>query len=1166
MATNPYEEASRPRERRRGKAWLVLVAAAALVTTVAWAAPQGGPRPKAELAFDSSGHLALANGQVTLTETVTFEEPQPDEEYLLTATLHSLGDDGSDQGTVTAGGRPVEASARLMPQDGGKALRLPVTFDASGLGGRSVVCFATLTKGEATVARWQDIRDEAQTVRFPELSASFGGDKGGELLAEKGACVEASVCYANVEPEKTYRIAATLVDAGTRQPLLDDAGGEISVVRKITPSESHGEDSVAMSFDATPFAGRQIGMRASLSLDAQTLATSETATGDALTIPRLTSESRLASADAGSTHDDDVTAISETVHYEGLVPGTTYVLKSSVRDGGSGAVLLGADGNPIEGAEETREVTPTDPSGTVEVVHALDRSSLGGRTVVLCDVLTRKQDGRIVAAWDGLASGERVRFASASSATVGTHTGMACEPTLELAGIRSVVSYRNLEPGREYVAEGTLCKRSEDGSVGTIADSEGNSVSARATFTPDEPDGTVELAYTFDATGLAGTRLVTREAILLDGVEVVRVGGGQEVSIPSVEVSLADAESGLVETIASQETDLVARVGYGNLPPADEATIMCDLVDARTGRVLLDANGNEVSARTTIETTSRDEVSLAFRADTRNVAGGGVVANVRIEVGGTVVASTSGVLGEDAVVSVPSVTATLADAASGSHVASEKSTLLATVSFEGLDPSLSHSVLVTLVDPRGGEQIKGRDGKALAGVVTVEPGQASGSAEVAIKLDAESLAGRTLAIEETLAVGEVVTARGGTTADADRQVRIARADVKARSDAFGDAELPCDEHAKAFVTVSYENLEPGLGYVASYALATAEDGKDVEGTMGAVAFEPARPDGTVEVPVSVDTRELAGKRLVARTTVSLDGLALAEAITPDDQALRVPAIATYLHDEDGGKTVDAGAGVMLVDTISYANLTPGVEYVLEGELVDAATGKPAVATVESGPEQGATTAATLSVNASTAAQSDAFQGKADSTTVWVSEDGKYHLDKSCDQASGTLRRTTLGIAKAANKVACVKESGTTKETQQANAVSAPSSARSSESRKEEKPSTATARFTPRESSGTVEVEFAIDASGLEGKKLVATQKLRRGERLAALHQDLNDESQTVAVSAYGTTASGDPSESMAQTGTGILPFVVLGVASALVIAGMVAIWGLGREDNDGDDE
>lgn len=59
----------------------MLVAAAALVTTVAWAAPQGGPKPKSELTFDSSSHPALANGRVMLTEKVTFEEPQSDEEY-----------------------------------------------------------------------------------------------------------------------------------------------------------------------------------------------------------------------------------------------------------------------------------------------------------------------------------------------------------------------------------------------------------------------------------------------------------------------------------------------------------------------------------------------------------------------------------------------------------------------------------------------------------------------------------------------------------------------------------------------------------------------------------------------------------------------------------------------------------------------------------------------------------------------------------------------------------------------------------------------------------------------------------------------------------------------------------------------------------------------------
>lgn len=121
MARNPYEDAPRLRTRGKGKGriWLVVIAVAALATTVAWAAPQGGKGPTAELAYGAS-HLAPADGRVTLTETVTFGEPRLDEEYVLTATLHAVGDDGSDQGAIIVGGSPVEASARLVPQEGGE--------------------------------------------------------------------------------------------------------------------------------------------------------------------------------------------------------------------------------------------------------------------------------------------------------------------------------------------------------------------------------------------------------------------------------------------------------------------------------------------------------------------------------------------------------------------------------------------------------------------------------------------------------------------------------------------------------------------------------------------------------------------------------------------------------------------------------------------------------------------------------------------------------------------------------------------------------------------------------------------------------------------------------------------------------------------------------------
>ena len=73
MARNPYEDAPRLRTRGKGKGriWLVVIAVAALATTVAWAAPQSGKDPTAELTCGTS-HMAPADGRVTLTETVTF--------------------------------------------------------------------------------------------------------------------------------------------------------------------------------------------------------------------------------------------------------------------------------------------------------------------------------------------------------------------------------------------------------------------------------------------------------------------------------------------------------------------------------------------------------------------------------------------------------------------------------------------------------------------------------------------------------------------------------------------------------------------------------------------------------------------------------------------------------------------------------------------------------------------------------------------------------------------------------------------------------------------------------------------------------------------------------------------------------------------------------------
>ena len=67
--------------------------------------------------------------------------------------------------------------------------------------------------------------------------------------------------------------------------------------------------------------------------------------------------------------------------------------------------------------------------------------------------------------------------------------------------------------------------------------------------------------------------------------------------------------------------------------------------------------------------------------------------------------------------------------------------------------------------------------------------------------------------------------------------------------------------------------------------------------------------------------------------------------------------------------------------------------------------------------------------------------------------------------------------------------------------------------------TESVEFVAEGKDGTAEVEFVFDGSNLAGKTLVAFEKLYYGDKLYAVHTDLEDEDQTIHVPAAGTTAS-----------------------------------------------
>ena len=155
--------------------------------------------------------------------------------------------------------------------------------------------------------------------------------------------------------------------------------------------------------------------------------------------------------------------------------------------------------------------------------------------------------------------------------------------------------------------------------------------------------------------------------------------------------------------------------------------------------------------------------------------------------------------------------------------------------------------------------------------------------------------------------------------------------------------------------VVYTNLEPGTEYLVKGILMDRETGKplivDGQPIEAYVPFVAEQADGTVEVVFSFDGSELGEVTLVAFEQLLVDGAVIAEHADIDSAPQTVtyreptsepePSIATTAHDaasESHEGTL--GSSIRIVDEVVYEYLRPGVEYRLEGTLVDKTTGKP----------------------------------------------------------------------------------------------------------------------------------------------------------------------------------------------------------------------------------
>ena len=445
----------------------------------------------------------------------------------------------------------------------------------------------------------------------------------------------------------------------------------------------------------------------------------------------------------------EVTLI-DTISYKNLKVGETYKISGVLMDKATGEPLLV---NEQQVAAEL-EFTPTSSEGSVELAYTFDGSALAGKSVVVFEDLYQGEN--VVASHADINDeGQTVTFGQPEIRTTATIDGAKTAQPTEQITITDTVEYSGLTAGQEYTLKGVLMDKST-GEPLLVGEEQ---VTSEATFTPAEPNGTVDVLFTFDATGLEGKTVVVFETLFQGETEIAShediEDEGQTVNF------VEEPKIGTTATVDGQHTaeptgeiTIVDVVEYTGLTPGETYTISGVLMNKATNQPLL-VDGAEITAEVEFTSESADgTVELTYTLDASALAGTTIVVFETLYSDGVEIAAHADINDEAQTVEITEpekptlgTTATV----DGQHTVDPTGeiTIVDVVEYTGLIPDETYTVSGVLMDKATGEPLL-VDGAEVTAEVEFTSESADGTVELTYTLDASSLAGTSIVVFETL--------------------------------------------------------------------------------------------------------------------------------------------------------------------------------------------------------------------------------------------------------------------------------------------------------------------------------------------------------------------------------------------------------------------------------
>ena len=873
---------------------------------------------------ETQEHIATIDDTITLVDVVAYKGLHVGEEYELKGYLY---DTKTGEKYLDKNGEPVTATRTFTPETSVGTVELEFTFDYA-YDVVTTVAYEYIYRDGKLVGSHTDITDLDQQVKFPSIHTTLVDTITEDHVAQQRGemTLVDTVAYENLLVGKNYKMTGVLMIKGTGEPLLDADGNEITSFTTFTPETENGTVDVTFTFEASTV--KDITLVAFETLTIIKADTTEKKVVDhkdindvdqTVNVPEIrTTFYDVDLADAPEMAKQNKTVdLTDTVAYTNITPNLTYTLFARVMVKETGEPFKDAEGNDIV---KSVTFTPTSENGTVDVVFEdIDTTLVAGKTLVCFETLSYKNIDLVIHA-DLEDEDQTVHVPEIHTTAVSDKTGEHVMPEDEEVTVVDTVAYENLIVGKEYRIEGKLVNQ-ETGK--DLVDAEGNVVTGETVFTPETPNGTVDVVFTFDATLLRGTTYVVFEDLYYNTVKVVAHADiedeEQTIDFPEIHTTLLDEVTD--DHVAQQrgKITLIDTVAYTHLTVGNEYVMHGTLMNAETGEPMLDSNGNKITAEKKFTPDEKDGfVEIVFTFDAELLTGETTVAFEELTRKDITVATHNDLTDRDQTVDIPEIHTTFFDKNLAEvedfdqTVVGKEVKLTDTVAYENLTlldkdgNKIEYTLRGTVMIKETNEPLTDADGNIVEFTKTFVPTESTGTVDVEFTVDTTELQGKTLVAFETLSYKGIDLVIHADIEDEAQTVHVPEIKTKATDKVDGDNIIDGAKTEQTIVdTVSYTNLIPGKTYVMTGKLVVKKDykeGEEIEFVTDAsgkvievsVEFVPEKADGTVDVEFVVDASKYAGKKLVAFEKLTYEGIELTTHTDIEDKEQTI-VVSLILH-------------------------------------------------------------------------------------------------------------------------------------------------------------------------------------------------------------------------------------------------------------------------------